>query len=62
MGWGERKSRDVDVSGISGYGFFEFLDKLDGIVDEESECATLVLTILVAILYKNLYTYFDMLL
>jgi hypothetical protein len=40
---GERESRDIDVSRISAYGFFEFLDKLDGIADEESVCAILVL-------------------
>jgi hypothetical protein len=50
VGGGERKGRDVDVSSICGYRFFEFLDKLDGIVDEESKCAILVLKILVAIL------------
>ena len=33
-GGGERKSRDVDVCGISGNGFYEFLDKLDGIADK----------------------------
>ena len=43
MGGGERKSRDIDVNGILSYGCSEFLDKLDGIVDEESECAILVL-------------------
>ena len=46
---GKREGRDVDVSGISEYGCVEFLDKLDGIADEESECAILVLPILVAI-------------
>jgi len=45
VGEGERKGGDVDVSGISGYGYFEFLDKLDGIADEESECVILVLAI-----------------
>jgi hypothetical protein len=59
---GEREGRDVDVSGISGYGFFEFLDELDGIADEESECTILVLAILVAILCKEMYTHFDLLL
>ena len=49
VGGGERKGRDVDVSGTLGYGNIEFLDKLDGIADEESECAILVLAILVAI-------------
>ena len=34
---GERKGRDVDMSGISGYDFFEFLDKLDGITNKESK-------------------------
>ena len=62
MGGGERKGRDVDVSGISGNEFFEFLDKLDGIADEESKCAILVLEILVAILCKEMYTHFDLLL
>jgi hypothetical protein len=37
VGRGEGKGRDVDVSRISGYGFFEYLDKLDGIADEESK-------------------------
>ena len=49
MGGGERKGRNVDVSGIFGYGFFEFLDKLDGIADEDSECVILVLANLVTI-------------
>jgi hypothetical protein len=50
VGGGERKGRDVNVSGTSGYGYFESLDKLDGIADEESKCAILVLVeILVAI-------------
>jgi hypothetical protein len=39
VGRGEREGRDVDVSGISGYWFFEFLDKIDGIADEESKYA-----------------------
>ena len=43
VGGGERKSRDVYVSGTSGYGFFKYLNKVDGIVDEESECVILVL-------------------
>ena len=58
---GERKGRDVDVSGILGDGFFEPLDKIDGIDDEESECAILVLGILVAIFCK-MYTYFHFIL
>ena len=44
-GGGERKGGDIDVSGISGYRFFKFLDKLNGIADEESECTILVLAI-----------------
>ena len=48
-GRGERKGRDVDVSDISGYGLLKLLDKLDGIADEESKCAILVLVLLVAI-------------
>ena len=43
MGGGEREGRDVDESGILGYRCFEFLDKLDGVADEESEFAILVL-------------------
>jgi hypothetical protein len=62
VGGGEWEGRDVDVSGISVYGFFEILDKLDGIVDEESKCAILVLKILVAIFCKEMYTHFDQLL
>jgi hypothetical protein len=54
VGGGERKSRDVDVSGICSYGFFECLDKLDGIADEESRRAILVLAILVAIFCKEM--------
>jgi hypothetical protein len=50
------------VSGISGNGFFEFLDKLDGIADEESKFAILVLEILVAIFCKEMYTHFNLLL
>ena len=58
---GERKGRDVDVSGIFDYGIFEYLDKLDGISNEESECCILVLGNLVAIFYKEMYTtHFDM--
>ena len=49
MRWGERKGRNIDVGGILGYGFFEYLNKLDGISDEESKCVILVLVILVAI-------------
>jgi hypothetical protein len=43
VGGGEREGRDVDVSSICGYGSIKFLDKLDGIADEESKCAILVL-------------------
>ena len=50
------------MSGISGYGVMEYLDKLDGIVDEEIEFAILVLAILVAIFRKKMYTHFDLLL
>ena len=49
----ERKGRDVDVGGIFGYGYFEFLDKLEGIADEESECPILVLVNLVTIYCKK---------
>jgi len=62
VGGGKGKGRDVDVSGIFGYGSFEFLDKLDGIADEESKRAILVLKILVAIFCKAMYTHFDLLL
>jgi hypothetical protein len=62
VGGGERKGRDVDVSGICVYGLFEFLNKLDGIADEESKCAILVLAILVAIFCKEIHTHFDLLL
>jgi hypothetical protein len=62
VGGGERKGRDVDVSGICGYGFFKFLDKIYGIADEESKCAILVLEILVAIFCKVTYTHFYLLL
>ena len=62
VGRGEREGRDVDVSHISDYRLFEFLDKLDGIGDEKSEFAILVLVILVVILYKKKYTHFDLLL
>ena len=48
MEGGEGERRNVDVSGISGYGVLEILDKLDGIGDEMSEFALLVLAILVA--------------
>ena len=54
VGWGEREGGDVYQSGISDYGFFKCLDKLDGIGDEESECAILVLEILVAIFCKEM--------
>ena len=56
----ERKGRDVDVGGMLGYGSFEFLDKLNGIADEESECAILVLVILIAMFCKEIYTHFDL--
>jgi hypothetical protein len=63
VGGGEREGRDVDVSGVCGYGFLEILDKLDGIADEESKSNTiLLLEILVAIFYKEMYTHFDLLL
>jgi hypothetical protein len=63
VGGGKREGRDVDVSGICGYGYFEFLDKLDGIADEESKCAILVLEILGAIFFcKEMRTHFDLLL
>jgi hypothetical protein len=62
LGGGERKGRNVDVSGIFGYRSFEFLDKLDGIADEESKCCILVLEILAAIFCKEMYTHFDLLL
>ena len=58
----EREGRDVDVSGMSEYGWFKFLDKLDGVADEESECAILVLATLVAIFRKEMYAHFDLLL
>jgi hypothetical protein len=58
----ERKGRDVDVSGICGYGYFEFIDKLDGIANEKCKCAILVLAILVVIFCKEMYTHFDLLL
>ena len=61
MGGGERKGRDIDVSGISGYMFFKSLDELDGIADEESKCAILVLVILVAIFHKEMCTHLDLL-
>ena len=50
------------MSIIFDYGCFEYLDKLYGIADEESECAILVLEILVAIFCKKMYTHFDNLL
>jgi hypothetical protein len=59
---GKRKGRDVDVSEICGYGYIEFLDKLDGIADEESKCAILVLAILESIFRKGMHTHFDLLL
>jgi hypothetical protein len=62
VGGGKRKGRDVDVSGILGYGYLEYLDKLDGIADEESKSAILVLAILEAIFRKEMHTHFDLLL
>ena len=62
MGGSEREGRNVDMSGISGYGVLEFLDKFDGIADKKSETAVLVLEILVAIFCKEMYTHFDLLL
>ena len=62
MGRGQRESRDVDLSRIFGYGSSEFLDKFDGIADEESNRTILVLAILVAIFCKKMYTHFDLLL
>ena len=62
MRWGERKGRNIDVGGILGYGFFEYLNKLDGITDEKSECTILVLEILIAIFCKKMYTHFDLIL
>ena len=62
VGGGEREGRDVDVSGIFDYGSLEVLDKFDGVADEESECAILVLAILVTIFRKEMYTHFDLLL
>jgi hypothetical protein len=59
---GEREGRDIDVSGIFRYGVFECLHKLDGIADEESKFAILVLAILVAIFCKEMHTHFDPLL
>ena len=53
VGGGERKGRDVDVSGICVHGFVEFLDKLDGIADKESKWAILVLVNLVTIYCKE---------
>ena len=38
------------------------LDKLEGIADEESKCAILVLVILVATFHKEMYTHLDLLL
>ena len=62
VGGGEGKSGNVDVSSISEYGWFESLDKLDGIADEESKCTILVLAILVATFCKEMYTHFDLIL
>jgi hypothetical protein len=61
VGGGERKARDVDVSGICGYGYFESLDKRDGIADEESKSAILVLAILEPIFRKEMHTHLDLL-
>ena len=41
------------MSGIFDDGYFEFLDKLDGIAYEESKCAILVLVNLVTIFCKE---------
>jgi hypothetical protein len=63
VGGGKREGRDVDVSGIMGYGPYgtsEFLNKLDGIADEESKSAILVLAILEAIFRKAMHTHFDL--
>ena len=62
VGGGVRKGRDIDVSGIAGYMFIKSLDELDGIADEESKCAILVLVILVATFHKEMYTHLDLLL
>ena len=62
MGGGEGEGGDVYVSSTLGYGFLEFLDKLNGITDEKGEFATLVLTILAAIYCKEMYAHFDLLL
>ena len=62
VGGGEWEGRYVNVSGTLSYGVLEFLDKIDGIADEKSEFAILVLVILVVILYKKKYTHFDLLL
>ena len=62
VGGGERKGRDINVSGILVYGIIEFLDELDGITDEERKCSILVLAILRAIFRKEMYAHFDLLL
>ena len=62
VGGGERKGRDINVSGILDYGIFEFLNELDAITDEESKRAILVLVILAAIFCKEMYTHFDLVL
>ena len=62
MSGGEGEGGDIDVSGTSGYGVLEFLDKLDGIGNETSDFAIFVLEILVAIMCKKTYTHFDLLL
>ena len=41
---GEGEGGYIDVSSTSGYGVLKFLDKLDGIADEKSEFAILVLS------------------
>ena len=60
VGGGERKGRDVDESGIFGDGCYKSFNKVDGIFDKESECAILVLAVLVAILCKETCTHFDL--
>ena len=62
VGGGERKGGNIDVSGICDYGLSKFLNKLDGITDEKSECTILVLEILIAIFCKKMYTHFDLIL
>ena len=62
VGRGERKGRYVDMSGILGYGSVKFLDKLDGIADEESKRAILIIASLRAAFCKVMYAHFDLLL